>query len=151
MLVQLGSKKWNVDIEWLSSHITGTFSKKRTFNPSLTIFANWSRERIQGRVIYDLFFNMRRKMDYFDMSPQWGNFLFILVITLGSFSCSFSQAVATDSNLSIPIPVLESRCILKTWQRLSCGIFALCYVTTCTSRKWRERGSIVMTDNLLNP
>lgn len=96
-------------------------------------------------------FNMRRKMDYFDMSLQWGNFLFILVITLGSFSCSFSQAVAADSNLSIPIPVLESRCILKTWQRLSCGIFALCYVTTCTSRKWRERGSIVMTDNLLNP
>ena len=62
-------------------------------------------------------FNMRRKMDYFDMSLQWGNFLFILVITLGSFSCSFSRAVATDSNLSIPIPVLESRCILKTWHK----------------------------------
>lgn len=39
-------------------------------------------------------------MDFFDMSLQWGNFLFIFMITLGSFSYSFSRAVATDSNLS---------------------------------------------------
>ena len=78
MLVQLGSKKWNVDIEWLSSHISGTFSKKRTFNPSLTIFANWSRERIQGRVIYDLVYE-----------TQDG--LFWHVTTMGQFFVHFSD------------------------------------------------------------